>query len=83
MPKDFTFLEEVGSHCFGPDWKTPMAEVLGMSQRNLSRWAGETELTDELWDSYSTTAKLIALLEQHARTTEGLLVRARRRSMSG
>ena len=32
-------LAESGEAIFGPDWKTPMAEELGVGRRTISRWA--------------------------------------------
>lgn len=67
MPTNLVALiEEVGQACFGPHWRSSMAEALGTTVRTINRWrSGQIDLTDELWEQYDYSSKLSHILDIH------------------
>lgn len=43
-------LRAVGNALYGPSWRKPMWDALGVSERTMRRWlAGEFDIPDGVW----------------------------------
>lgn len=59
-------LKLVGETVYGDFWRKPMAAYLGMSQRQMIRWAqGEWIVPDVLADGRYLMVVLMELLDEH------------------
>src|SRR6185437_4473586 len=59
-------IEEVGHACFGPHWRSSMADALGTTVRTINRWrSGQVDLTEELWAQYDYSNKLSHIIDMH------------------
>ena len=63
------FLNTVGPLCFSDQWKSAMAEELGVSVRTVIRYSdGESPITDQVMDRlYSVMKRHIKVLKRHLR----------------
>jgi hypothetical protein len=66
-------LQIVGETAFGQYWQKPLAEYIGMSQRQMARWAaGLWPVPDTLPDGRSLTVVLKELLEDHQQSVDAV-----------
>lgn len=57
MKRDVDTLRAVGEALFGPSWQTPLAEALGISDRNMRYWLAGRDIPEGVWSDIAKICK--------------------------
>jgi hypothetical protein len=80
---DRDLLTAIGEHLYGKNWKSPMAELLNLSVRQVSRWINEGHKPPlQTRHGLSVYEVLVENLTRHGAETNDLIVQLQRSVMA-